>query len=204
LLINKDAVDLSHPVPVRAGARVGASSLRRMALLRQHAPWASAVPLRGNVPTRLSKLANREYEAIILAAAGMVRLGLDLSAFHVVALNPLVWVPAPGQGTIAVQCRENDAITREALAVIDHAETRRQVETERTLLRAFEGGCSSPFGAYLPKDGTRLQAGLERDGRWSLGSFELATKNPLTLEHANRLLLDFPRLESHAPLTEDC
>lgn len=205
LLINRDAVDTTRALPVREGARVGASSLRRMALLRHHAPWATAVPLRGNVPTRVSKLAARaDYEAIILAAAGLRRLELDLSAFHVVALTPSVWIPAPGQGAIAVQCREDDTATLAALKVIDDAETRRQVETERTLLRAFEGGCSSPFGAYLPSNSTTLHAGLERDGRWALATLNLPWNTPLTLEHANRLLADLPLTETHAALTENC
>ncbi len=204
LLINRDAVDASRAFPVRQGARVGASSLRRMALLRQYAPWATAAPLRGNVPTRVSKLANREYEAIVLAAAGVRRLELDLSSFHVIALTPSVWVPAPGQGAIAVQCREDDTGTLQTLQRIDDAETRRQVETERMLLRAFEGGCSSPFGAYLPHDSTTLHAGLERDACWVLSTLSLPFNTPLTLELANRLLADLPVTEPHAALTENC
>lgn len=200
LLINRDSVDLSRPFPVKPGSRVGASSLRRMALLRHHAPWACAVPLRGNVPTRVAKLASREYDAIVLAAAGVRRLELDLSGFHVVALRPSVWVPAPGQGAIAVQCRVNDAATLDALRVIDHLPSRHQVETERTLLRAFEGGCSSPFGAWL--SGETLHAGLERDGRWLLAAITLPS-TALSLEQANHLLAHLPLTESHAPVTEE-
>ncbi len=188
-------------LPLRDGARVGASSLRRMALLRHHAPTASAVPLRGNVPTRLSKLsAHTDYDAIVLAAAGLLRLGLDLTAFHVVALNPKVWVPAPGQGAIAVQCREDDAATRDVLAAIDDTDTRHRVEAERTLLRAFEGGCSSPFGAYAPNAET-VHVGLERDGRWLHASCALGEETlPLTVGRSVQLLAALP---FHVPTTDE-
>jgi hydroxymethylbilane synthase len=201
LLINKDAFDASRELPIRAGARVGASSLRRMALLRHHAPWAKSVPLRGNVPTRLSKLGKgEEYDAIVLAAAGVRRLELDLSPFHVIALNPQVWVPAPGQGAIGLQCRDNDPATLAALRHIDDEVTHRQVDTERTLLKAFEGGCSSPFGAYLV--GSTLHAGLEQAGRWVLFQLELPAEG-LTLAHAQRLLAQLPVVHAQGSLTED-
>lgn len=201
LLINRDAVDSTRALPVRSGARVGASSLRRMALIKHHAPWALSVPLRGNVPTRLAKLRAGEYEAIVLAAAGVQRLRLDVSPFHVVALNPTVWVPAPGQGAIAVQCRVNDATTLSALRVIDHAPSRLRVETERTMLKAFEGGCSSPFGAFFL--GTTLHVGLERGDRWVLASLDVEATRPLTLERATTVLEHLPERKTHDALIEE-
>ncbi len=96
-------------LPLKAGARVGASSLRRGALLGHFAPQAVSVPLRGNVPTRLRKLAEgQNVDAIVLAAAGLTRLQLDLSPFAVIELPPEWWMPAPGQGALAAQCRAGD------------------------------------------------------------------------------------------------
>ncbi|MCU0699829.1 MAG: hydroxymethylbilane synthase [Myxococcaceae bacterium] len=188
LIVRKDAVREGATLPVKAGGRIGASSLRRMALIRHHGDGLEPTPLRGNVPTRVRKLGEGAYEAIVLAAAGVSRLGIDLSGFAVFALNPLVWVPAPGQGTIAIQCREDDAEVRARLAAIEHVETRRRVDTERLLLQAFEAGCSSPFGAFL--DGARLIIGEERKGRFLVARTELS--ETLTLEGAHRLL---PSLE---------
>jgi porphobilinogen deaminase len=155
-----------------------------MALLRHHAPALAPTPLRGNVPTRVRKLAEGAYEAIVLAGAGVSRLGIDLSAFEVFALSPTAWVPAPAQGTIALQCREDDAPTRARLSAIEHVETRRRVDAERLLLQAFEAGCSSPFGAYL--DGSRLVIGQEREGRFLVARTELSS--PLTSATALALL----------------
>src|SRR4051812_44858410 len=96
-------------LPLAAGARVGASSLRRGALLGRFAPQAVSVPLRGNVPTRVRKLVEgQSVDAIVLAAAGLTRLQLDLAPFAVVELSPQWWVPAPGQGALAAQCRKDD------------------------------------------------------------------------------------------------
>src|SRR5262245_2526979 len=97
-------------LPLAPGARVGASSLRRGALLGHYAPQAKSVPLRGNVPTRVRRLAEgQNVDAIVLAAAGLTRLQLDLSPFVRVELSPEWWVPAPGQGALAAQCRAGDS-----------------------------------------------------------------------------------------------
>ena len=150
------------PVPI---FRVGASSLRREALLKTYFPGAQAKLLRGNVPTRVRKLqAGEEYDAIILAAAGLTRLGLETQGLQVYELNPHRWIPAPGQGAIAVQCRRDDAKTREALRALQHEPTARAVHLERELLRIFEGGCTAPFGALVV--GNVLRAGAEVNGRW--------------------------------------
>jgi hydroxymethylbilane synthase len=198
LIVRRDAVDRSKALPVKDGGRVGASSLRRMALLRHHAPALAPTPLRGNVPTRVRKLAEGQYEAIVLAAAGVSRLGLDLSAFEVFALRPSAWVPAPGQGTIAIQCRAADAEVRARLAAIEHAESRRRVDVERALLQAFEAGCASPFGAFL--EGARLWVGQERDGRFLVAAAELSS--PLTFEAARALLPSLVFKETHEALIE--
>jgi hydroxymethylbilane synthase len=125
------------------GARIGTSSARRGALLRELRPGLEVVPLRGNVDTRLRKLDAGEADAIVLAAAGLRRLGLgERIAF---LLDPQVFVPEAGQGAIAVQVRDGE----EALvAALDHAPTRRAVEAERDFARSVGGGCSAPVAAY--------------------------------------------------------
>jgi hydroxymethylbilane synthase len=172
LVVRNEWVALDRAIPVKDGARVGASSLRRMALLAHHAPGVLPTPLRGNVPTRVRKLAEGSYEAIVLAAAGIQRLEIDLSAFTAFALNPEVWVPAPAQGTIAIQCREDDTEVLERLRAIEHRETRKRVDVERLLLQAFEAGCSSPFGAFL--DGRRLVIGQQHAARFLVARVESA------------------------------
>jgi hydroxymethylbilane synthase len=159
-------------LPLKPGARVGASSLRRGALLRRYAPQAQSVPLRGNVPTRLRKLAEQQgVDAIVLAAAGLSRLQLDLSAFAVVELGPEWWVPAPGQGALAAQCRADD---REIQAQVDGLADSACVNAtrwEREFLRVIEGGCSTPFGCHV--SGRRVYLGIATEQGWAAGAVEL-------------------------------
>ena len=163
LLVRREAMSAGK-LPLISGAQVGASSLRREALLKLFGPLAVPKLLRGNVPTRVKKLAAGEYDAILLAAAGLDRLALDLKELRAVDLNPKVWIPAPGQGAVAVQCRRGDQRALEAFASLHHAATARAVHLERELLRVFEGGCSSPFGAFA--EGDAVWVGAEHDGRW--------------------------------------
>jgi hydroxymethylbilane synthase len=168
-------------LPLAPGARVGASSLRRGALLARYAPHAQSVPLRGNVPTRLRKLAEQQgVDAIVLAAAGLSRLQLDLSAFVVVELGPQWWVPAPGQGALAAQCRVDDA---EILAQVDGLADfacANATRWEREFLRVIEGGCSTPFGCHVI--GSRAYLGIATDRGWAAGNIELPAENFSTQE----------------------
>ena len=148
LLVRPDWLEPGRPLPLRPGCRVGATSLRRQALLAVHAPGCEAAFLRGNVPSRIRKCLEGQYGAIILARAGIERLGPDLGDLRVYELDPEHWFPAPGQGTIAVQVREDDAACRSRWLQLDHAATRRAVEIERSLLARFEGGCHTAFGAW--------------------------------------------------------
>ena len=159
-------------LPLKAGARVGASSLRRTALLGHYAPQAQAVPLRGNVPTRLRKLGEgQQVDAIVLAAAGLTRLQLDLSPFVVVELPPEWWVPAPGQGALAAQCRAADhAVEAQVSTIVDPA-CARAVFLEREFLRVIEGGCSTPFGCYIV--GNQASIGIATDQGWASRRIEL-------------------------------
>lgn len=128
------------------GSLVGTSSLRRSAQLLAVRSDLKIEPLRGNVDTRLRKAMDQQYDAIVLAGAGLTRLGLDE---HISEWLPAeMMLPAPGQGALAVQCREEDGEAIEKLAAIDHPPTRAAVTAERSFLRALGGGCSLPVGAY--------------------------------------------------------
>jgi hydroxymethylbilane synthase len=129
-----------------SGARVGTSSLRRQAQLRALRPDLQIDSLRGNVDTRLRKLAAGDYDAIILAAAGLRRLGKFESAHQVLPAD--LMCPAAGQGALAIEIRAGDSATREAVAFFDDADTRRAVTCERALLNRMGGGCQVPIGAY--------------------------------------------------------
>lgn len=128
------------------GARLGTSSLRRQAQVRARRNDLQILDLRGNVNTRLAKLDAGEFDAIILACAGLQRLGLE-SRIRM-RLQAPDWLPAPAQGAIAVECREDDLATRALLSVLDDESTRRCVEAERALNRALHGSCHVPIAAF--------------------------------------------------------
>ncbi len=140
--------DLPH------GARIGTSSLRRAAQLRTYRADFQIVNLRGNVDTRLRKSETDAYDAIVLAAAGLIRLGHTnrIAEF----LSPDVMLPAPGQGALAVQIRADDADTRALVTPLDHAPTRAAIEAERAFLRALGGGCQVPLAAFAQVSGDAL------------------------------------------------
>jgi hydroxymethylbilane synthase len=131
---------------LRHGARVGTSSLRRQAQLKHLRPELDLRDLRGNVDTRLRKVESGEYEAVMVAKAGLDRLGLSQRISEV--LSPEVCVPAVGQGAIAVECRLKDTEAGDLLAPLDDAETRTSIIAERALLAALQGGCQVPLGAW--------------------------------------------------------
>lgn len=136
------------------GAVVGTSSLRRQAQLRALRPDLQLRDLRGNVNTRLAKLDAGEYDAIVLACAGLQRLGLD-ARIRARLLAP-VWLPAPAQGAIAIECRNDDDAVQAACAALEHAPTRICVEAERAMNRALHGSCHVPVAALARLDGSDL------------------------------------------------
>ena len=143
------------------GGRIGTSSPRRAAQLATARADLIAIPIRGNVETRVARLEAGEYDALMLAAAGLDRLGIDVPR-HARLPFDLV-LPAPAQGALAVQLRADDAALREALAQVDHRATRIGVEAERSLLRRIGGGCLAPLGALGEVTGRtlRLRAAYE-------------------------------------------
>jgi hydroxymethylbilane synthase len=135
-------------------ARVGTSSLRRRAFLLRARPDLTLLELRGNVPTRIERLAEGKYDAIVLATAGLLRL--DLAAHIAARLEPKVIPPAVSQGAIGVCARTGDESVLEWLRALDHVQTRVAVTAERALLRRIEGGCQVPLGALATLSGNRL------------------------------------------------
>lgn len=125
------------------GARVGTSSPRRTAQLLRRRPDVQAVTIRGNVATRLNKVAVGEVDATFLAAAGLDRLGIEEG----VPIESGDFLPAPGQAAIGIECRSDDAATRALLAAIDHDDTHRAIAAERAFARAIGGSCHSPVAA---------------------------------------------------------
>jgi hydroxymethylbilane synthase len=129
---------------------IGTSSLRRRAQLLAAFPGLSVAELHGNVDTRLRKLAEGEIDATVLAAAGLARLGIEPSYHRPLTVQEMV--PAPGQGSLAVQCRDDDATTRSALAPLDDPASHRALDAERSLMWRLGGGCALPLGAYAEID----------------------------------------------------
>lgn len=127
------------------GARVGTGSPRRVAQINALGLGLDVVPIRGNVDTRLAKVANGEYDAVVVALAGLSRLGRASEATELI--DPIQVLPAPGQGALACECRADDDATARILAVLDDADTRSAVTAERSLLGTMEAGCSAPIGA---------------------------------------------------------
>jgi hydroxymethylbilane synthase len=128
------------------GARLGTCSLRRAAQVLAARPDVTIVPIRGNVDTRVRRALSGNYDSIVLAAAGVQRLGLDDAISDYLPYR--VMLPAPGQAALAAQCRAFDARTRTLLEPLDHLPTRAAVSAERTFLAALGGGCSAPVAAY--------------------------------------------------------
>ncbi|WP_076539413.1 hydroxymethylbilane synthase [Shewanella sp. UCD-KL21] len=136
------------------GAVVGTSSLRRQCQIRAARPDLVIKDLRGNVGTRLAKLDSGDYDAIILAAAGLIRLKLDQRIASFISAEDSL--PANGQGAVGIECRMNDERVKALLAPLEHLETRYRVFAERAMNMRLEGGCQVPIGAYAEIDGDSL------------------------------------------------
>ncbi|MEO3795664.1 hydroxymethylbilane synthase [Nonomuraea sp. B10E15] len=136
------------------GARVGTGSPRRVAMLSALRPDLEYVPIRGNADTRIGKVTSGELDAVVLASAGLNRIGRDAEVAQIFEVEELL--PAPGQGALAVECRADRADLVEFLGVLDDPRTRSAVTAERAVLNALEAGCSAPVGAFAADDGHTL------------------------------------------------
>lgn len=156
LLLNS-LLKISQPsiATLPRGAIVGTSSLRRLAQLKYLRPDLSIKDLRGNVDTRLGKLEGGAYDAIVLAAAGLKRLGLEYRISHVLSVREML--PAVGQGALGLETRSSDERVRDYLAPLDHAPTRAACTAERALLGAFGVGCQVPLAAHAVIEGAHLR-----------------------------------------------
>jgi hydroxymethylbilane synthase len=157
-LISKNGYTLAT---LPAGATVGTSSLRRAAQLFSRRPDLRTESLRGNVDTRVRKALDGQYDAIILAGAGLTRLGLEKYVTEWLPLDMML--PAPGQGALAVQCRADEHETLSLLAALEDPSTRKAVTAERTFLSGLGGGCSVPVAAYATVENAAL--GMPKDQR---------------------------------------
>jgi hydroxymethylbilane synthase len=155
------ARDHADPLGLPAGAVLGTSSLRRASQALASSPGIAVRALRGNVPTRIRKLRDGDYDAILLAAAGVRRLDLEIDDLECVELAPEVMLPAPGQGALAIEARAGDPVTQPLTALHDPA-VARCVAAERRLLELLGGGCHLPLGCLADEDetGIRLRAVL--------------------------------------------
>ena len=179
-----DVLVLREPGDLTAGARVGTSSVRRKAQLFRSRPELVPNDVRGNVDTRLRKLEEGRVDALVLAAAGLIRLGVEVP--HAVPFPLEEMVPAPGQGALAVQARANDEAVAELCRQIDHERSRVAFEAERMVMAGLGGGCALPMGAYAERrdTGVRMLAVVVRpdgsDLAWAqveaAGPAEVATE----------------------------
>jgi hydroxymethylbilane synthase len=151
-----------------AGAKVGTSSLRRELLLRAAYPHLDVLPVRGNVGTRLAKLDRGDFDALIMASAGLKRLGLAQRIRQI--LPTAQFLPAPGQGALGIEVLAADAATAALVAVLEHPPTRAAASAERAVSRGLGGSCHMPLAAYAEIEGSELQlrarVGNHRDGRF--------------------------------------
>jgi len=179
------------------GARVGTSSARRAAFLGAVRPDLVWLPIRGNVETRLRKLGDGQYDAVVLARAGLLRLGLDVPYL---VLGPALLPPAPGQGALAIQTRADDAELQALVAPLDDAATHAAVRAERHFMALLEGGCRLPVGALAARaaDGTLTllggYAGEDGQVRIDQARGSLAAPEALAVSLARQLRQAAPRV----------
>ncbi len=152
LIMSKEATTDNKPLPLRPDAVVGTSSARRKAQMLGFLPNITIKNIRGNVPTRLRKLREGQFDAILLAAAGLERLEMDLSEFEVFRFDPREMVPAPAQGVLALQTKEDDLEVRKILRKIHRSDVSEITNIERKVLSLLDGGCQMPLGVHCQKD----------------------------------------------------
>lgn len=153
ILVRKECVDETKKFSFKGNGVVGTSSARRKSQLLSYRPDAQIKDIRGNVPTRINKLRSEEFDAILIAAAGVKRLELDLLDLHVEQPDTREFIPAPAQGVLALQIREDDREMESILSNINNNETQSKISIERKVLNLLDGGCHLPLGSYCIKQG---------------------------------------------------
>lgn len=174
LLIAKGSVDTKNVWDLKDDAIVGTSSARRKSQVLRFRDDVEIKDLRGNVPTRIQKLREGQYDAILLAKAGVDRLQIDLSEFHVFVMDPTEFVPAPAQGVLALQIREDDKALFEIMQKMNHPEVQKRIAVERKVLNLMQGGCQLPLGVYCDENEIVY---VSHSNNWEEGSnwYEYAT-----------------------------
>jgi hydroxymethylbilane synthase len=152
LMIRKEVLAENMLMKLPEKAIVGTSSARRKAQMLHFRKDIELRDIRGNVPTRLDKLRKGDFDAILLAAAGVSRLEMDLSEFEIIKMNPREFVPAPAQGVLAWQTCKDDLTTRRILKNLHHSDVSAVTNVERRVLQLMEGGCHMPLGVYCEQD----------------------------------------------------
>ncbi len=190
ILIRPEFYDEKQVLKIRHGAIIGTSSARRKSQLMAYRPDLIIKDLRGNVPTRIKKLLEGEYDAILLAAAGLERLKPDIGNLMRFTLPPSEFIPAAAQGALAWQCRKEHKELLGHLNEMSHTETRAEVEMERDILSAFGGGCQEPLGIYCKGDS---DADDKRIFKIFISKAETWNAAPLQLYFETYHLEDFAR-----------
>ncbi len=148
LLVKEDALSGAGALPLKDGASIGTSSARRKSQIQKLNPSLEIKDIRGNVPTRIERVQRGDYDAIVIAVAGVKRLNADLNGLKALELDPEVFLPAPGQGTLAIESREKDVELNSALSALSDEKTGIEIALERGLLAKFNAGCSLPLGVF--------------------------------------------------------
>src|ERR1051325_4417626 len=167
LLINKNAVDERQKFFLKQNAVVGTSSARRKSQMLAWRPDVKLQDLRGNVPTRIQKLRDKKYDAILIAFAGVERLKIDVKEFHSEKLDPKEFIPAPAQGVLALQIRENDKELLKKLQKINSKKVREVISIERKIMNLFQGGCQLPLGAYCEREKGIYKVRIAKAEKWN-------------------------------------
>ena len=177
LIVKEEAFEPNKPLKVKDYPIIGTSSVRRKSQILDILPKASVKDLRGNVPTRIEKLRRGDYDAIVLAKAGIERIELDMQGLEVVNLHPSEFTPAPAQGVLAFQCRASDIEMRRTLVKLHNPDVSDCTNIERKVLNMLDGGCHLPLGVYVYKDNNgyyHAEAAFSKDANSPLKRIKLA------------------------------